>query len=95
MFSLRFNAAPPTTSAMPARNPIATRSSGEIRLCSNEYFTKKGDAEEKGKTTNPGEHFRAHEIAPSRWSRGRRGGLHLYLSTGVIGFVSALAAERR
>jgi len=32
---------PPPTSAIPARNPIATRSSGGIRLCSNEYFTKK------------------------------------------------------
>src|SRR5437667_10196935 len=28
------------TRLAPTTNPIATRSSGEMRLCSNEYFTK-------------------------------------------------------
>src|SRR2546423_7945519 len=48
-FSFRFNATPPMTSAMPVRNPIATRSSGGIRLCSNEYFTKKATPRNKAK----------------------------------------------
>src|SRR5947207_5015175 len=46
-FSLRFNNTPPPTSAIPAKNPIATRSSGGIRLCSNEYFTKKATPRNK------------------------------------------------
>src|ERR1044071_5083204 len=46
-FFLRFNETPPPTSAIPARNPIATRSSGGIRLCSKEYFTKKATPRNK------------------------------------------------
>ena len=39
-FSFRFSARLPTTNASPTTKPIATRISGGIRLCSNEYFTK-------------------------------------------------------
>ena len=75
---------------MPARNPIATRSSGEIRLCSNEYFTKKATPR---KRANPP--IQANIFAPMNCSQSmvRAGGGAVSIctsSTGVIGCVSGI-----
>src|SRR5213078_5217769 len=39
-FSFRLRSKPPTTRTAPTTNPIAIRSSGGIKLYSNEYLTK-------------------------------------------------------
>ncbi len=75
---------------MPVRNPIATRSSGGIRLCSNEYFTKKATPRKRAKPP-----IQANIFAPMNCSQSmvRLGGATVCIvtsSTVVIGFVSGI-----
>src|SRR5947208_14561829 len=63
-FSFRFRSEPPTTRPAPTTNPIAIRSSGGIKLCSNEYFTKNAMPR---KSASPPIH--ANNLAPMNCSQ--------------------------
>src|SRR5437773_6990496 len=63
-FSFRFSATPPTTKTSPTAKPIATRTSGGMRLCSKEYFTKNATPR---KSASPPSH--ANNLAPMNCSQ--------------------------
>ena len=82
-FSFRFRSKPPTTSPAPTTNPIAIRSSGGIKLCSNEYFTKNAMPR---KSANPPIH--ANNFAPMNCSQSI-GGLDGLAICGAFGLRSS------
>src|SRR4030095_13386477 len=71
------------TSLAPTTNPIATRSSGEMRLCSNEYLTKNATPR---KSANPPIH--AKSFAPMNCSQliGGLGGLAILGTVDLMNF---------
>ena len=82
-FSFRFRSKPPTTRPAPTTNPIAIRSSGGIKLCSNEYFTKNAMPR---KSASPPIH--ANNFAPMNCSQSI-GGLVGLAICGALGLRSS------
>src|ERR1044071_5337969 len=68
-FALQRNAA--TDERNPSEKSDRDPELGRKQVVLERIFYEKGNTEEQGKSADPGEHFRAHELFPIDFARGR------------------------